>query len=240
MTTADNVCLAKNGNNYYCEYCDYSTSKKYNIDIHCESKKHKNNITTTGDNELMAKNIDQKKYSCKNCEKIFNDRAGLWRHNKKCNSQQNIVCDVTDINNSKSEESLCEKIEIYDLVKYLMKENNELKSMMMEQNNKMIEQQNIVLEIAKNVTHNTTHTNAIHTLLLVLAHTLSSDFLPSASAEIFTSTPVTDVTMSVFLCDSRSNSASSVLCSVNDSNTARRRVRLPSTRAVSSTTSSFS
>ena len=161
MTTADNVYLAKNGNNYYCEYCDYSTSKKYNIDIHYESKKHKNNITTTGDNELMAKNIDLKKYSCKNCEKIFNDRAGLWRHNKKCNSQQNIVSGVTDINNSKSEESLCEKIEIYDLVKYLMKENNELKSMMMEQNNKMIEQQNIVLEIAKNGTHNTTtHTNS--------------------------------------------------------------------------------
>jgi hypothetical protein len=92
---------------------------------------------------------------------MFKDRAGLWRHNKKCNSPQNNDSDVTDVNNSKSEESLCEKIEIYDLVKYLMKENNELKSMMMEQNNKMIEQQNIVLEIAKNGTHNTTtHTNS--------------------------------------------------------------------------------
>jgi Txe/YoeB family toxin of Txe-Axe toxin-antitoxin module len=40
-----------------------------------------------------------------------------------------------------------------------MKENNELKGMMMEQNNKMMEQQNIVLEIAKNGTHNTTTNN---------------------------------------------------------------------------------
>ncbi len=161
MTTVDNDFLAKNGNNYYCEYCHYTTCKKYNIEIHYESKKHKNNVITTGDNELLAKNIIQKKYSCKNCDKMFKDRAGLWRHNKKCNSSQNNDSDVTDVNNSKSEESLCEKIEIYDLVKYLMKENNELKSMMMEQNNKMIEQQNIVLEIAKNGTHNTTtHTNS--------------------------------------------------------------------------------
>ncbi len=148
MTTADNVFLAKNGNNYYCEYCDYSTSKKYNIDIHYESKKHKNNITTTGDNELMAKNSTLKKYSCKKCDKNFNDRAGLWRHNKKCDLQQNTESDITDINNSKNEELLCEKMNVYDLVKYLMKENGELKTMMMEQ-------QNIVLEIAKNGTHNT-------------------------------------------------------------------------------------
>jgi hypothetical protein len=160
MTTLDNEYLAKNGNNYYCECCDYSTCKKYNYVIHFDTKKHKNNVITTGNNDFLAKNSTQKKYSCKKCDKIFNDRAGLWRHNKKCDPQQNTVSDITGINNSKSEESLCEKIEIYDLVKYLMKENNELKSIMMEQNNKMIEQQNIVLEIAKNGTHNTTHTNS--------------------------------------------------------------------------------
>ena len=51
MTTVDNDFLAKNGNIYHCEYCDYSTCKKYNIDIHRDSKKLKNNVITTGDNE---------------------------------------------------------------------------------------------------------------------------------------------------------------------------------------------
>jgi len=43
---------------------------------------------------------------------------------------------------------LDDKMNVYDLVKYLMKENSELKNMMIEQNN-------TVLEIAKNGTHNT-------------------------------------------------------------------------------------
>jgi hypothetical protein len=47
-----------------------------------------------------------------------------------------------------------------DLIMLLIKENAELKMVMIEQQNKIMEQQNIVLEIAKNGTHNTTHTNS--------------------------------------------------------------------------------
>jgi hypothetical protein len=100
-----------------------------------------------------------KKYICQNCEKEFNDRAGLWRHNKKCSVE--VVLDAAEINDLHlyNEKINCENLQIYDLVKYLMKENSELKNMMMEQNNKMMEQQNLVLEIAKNGTHNTTTNN---------------------------------------------------------------------------------
>jgi hypothetical protein len=59
---------------FFCEKCDYRTSKKSSYDIHILSIKH--NATTP----LLLAN---KKYNCPTCSKIFNDRAGLWRHGKK-------------------------------------------------------------------------------------------------------------------------------------------------------------
>jgi hypothetical protein len=113
MTTIDNVCLVKTSNKYHCLACDYSTQRKYNFEIHLESIKHKNNALTTNDNAFLVKTSN--KYNCQCCEKIFNDRAGLWRHKKKCNNitEENMV--TTD----------------KDLVMMLIKENTELKNMMM-------------------------------------------------------------------------------------------------------------
>ena len=87
MTTNNNVFLAKTSNNYYCEKCDYKTTRKYNLCIHYESVKHKNNVFTKNDNDKLAK--PEKKYVCLNCDKPFNDRSGLWRHKKKCQDTNN-------------------------------------------------------------------------------------------------------------------------------------------------------
>jgi hypothetical protein len=78
----------------------------------------------------------------------------LWKHKQKCNENTNIE-KITEI----EKETETEKLDIYDLVKYLMKENGELKTMMVDQQNKIMDQQNIVFEIAKNGTHNTTNSH---------------------------------------------------------------------------------
>jgi hypothetical protein len=73
---------------------------------------------------------------CDICDKPFNDRAGLWRHKKRCS----LEC----------EQSVVKKTEVEDLkeiMKYLMKENSEMKNM-------MLEQQNMVLEVVKHGTYN--------------------------------------------------------------------------------------
>jgi hypothetical protein len=78
---------------------------------------------------------------CDICDKPFNDRAGLWRHRKKCtNVSENNVCSVIE---SKTNEIN----DLKEIMKYLMKENSEMKNM-------MLEQQNMVLEVVKNGTHN--------------------------------------------------------------------------------------
>ena len=83
---------------------------------------------TTNNNSFLAK-TSTKKYPCQNCNKDFNDRAGLWRHKKKCSNN-----DILEENQ-----------ELKEFMKYLMKENTEMKNMMM--------------EVIKNGTHNTNTTN---------------------------------------------------------------------------------
>lgn len=94
MTTLDNVFNAKLCCKFYCNYCHYGTSKKSSYDNHNDSKRHKTNILTTIDNDSDAK-LCQKKYSCGNCDKDFNDRAGLWRHKKKCKIKE--CSNISDI-----------------------------------------------------------------------------------------------------------------------------------------------
>jgi hypothetical protein len=140
MTTNDNEIKQKLCFKYYCEKCDYGTSKKSSFDNHIESKKHKNNDLTTNDNENYAK-LCSKKYSCENCEKCFNDRAGLWRHKQKCNKQQN---------SNKSPEISQE------LILTIIKQNSELQQTIVEQNK-------TITEMSKNIqTTNSHNTNNSH------------------------------------------------------------------------------
>jgi hypothetical protein len=73
--------------------------------------------------------------------KTFGDRAGLWRHKKKCNIQS-----VTDSN--------VENIDKDQLILMLIKQNSELIK-------DTSEFKNMMMEVIKNGTHNTTtHTNS--------------------------------------------------------------------------------
>ena len=76
MTTNDNEKLVKTSKLFYCEMCDYSTGRHFNLQLHFNSIKHKNNETTT---ELVE---TSNRYKCVNCNKSHIDRAGLWRHKR--------------------------------------------------------------------------------------------------------------------------------------------------------------
>jgi len=138
MTTIDNKKVAKSCLTFYCEFCNYGTSKKSSMLKHYSTSKHQK---TTNDNAKVAKSCSTG-YSCNVCEKTFNDRAGLWRHNKKCGSfmkkDDNFVVDK-------------------ELVMLLIKENSELKNLMLEEHKST---QQLMLEVIKNGTNNTIHTNS--------------------------------------------------------------------------------
>jgi hypothetical protein len=136
MTTFDNDSLGKLGKiseEFCCKKCDYTTYVKYNFKLHLKSIKHKNNETTTNNNELLGK--ISKKYECENCEKCFNDRAGLWRHNKKCKIEEK-----------------------FENIKNNEPSDKELIVMLLKQNSQLIDKN---CELSKNLQMNNSHNKTI-------------------------------------------------------------------------------
>jgi len=146
MTTYDNVFKQKISKQFCCEICDYNTRRKGNYEIHILSKKHQNNEITT-DNNIIKQNISKKSH-CKKCDKNFNDRAGLWRHKKKCKIEE----DKNDILNT-NENKIFELTN--ETIINILKQNSEFQQILLEQNK-------TILELSKNnsITNNTTHTNS--------------------------------------------------------------------------------
>lgn len=59
---------------YYCENCDYNTSRLSNWKKHIKTKKHR---------------VKPNRINCGFCGELFGSRTTLWRHKKKC--KKNIV-----------------------------------------------------------------------------------------------------------------------------------------------------
>jgi hypothetical protein len=126
----------KNPTIFHCEFCDYKTLYSKDYKKHILTKKHINNEN----NVLTTQKVLLKKFTCEKCNKEFKDRAGLWRHSKKC--------DLSDVY-----ETICHDKEI---ILMLIKDNSELKNM-------LVEQQNIMMKVIENGTHNTTNNTTTNT-----------------------------------------------------------------------------
>jgi len=122
---------------YSCKKCDFNTSNKKDFNRHIHSKKH-----IINDFQCSSIVEDPKKsYLCK-CGKNYKDNSGLWRHKKKCKVENKEV--KLDNNNDISKEQLI--LLLINQNSELIKETSEFKNLMM--------------EVIKNGTHNTTYTNS--------------------------------------------------------------------------------
>ena len=120
---------------FYCENCDYGTSKKSSYDDHLISKRHNKSTIINNDLPKFCSG-----YICQNCGKKYKDNSGLWRHKKSCKHTFNSIKDIT------------KKEEVETLVQYLMKENSEFKQLIIDQNKQMI-------ELSKNTGNNNNNIN---------------------------------------------------------------------------------
>jgi len=147
MTTKNEQNEQNDKNLFYCKICDYNCFKKYNYDRHILTSKHKKqqNSTKTTKNEGLEQN---NKYTCNNCNKIYKDRAGLWRHKKKC------------VENNKEDFSQNEFKMLTNLVLEVIKQNQELISQNNEVHKQNQELQKNVIEVMKNGTNNTNNINS--------------------------------------------------------------------------------
>ena len=152
--------VPKSSETYFCEKCDYRTSRNSQYQRHLLTAKHKQ--------QQLATNLGPKGSTCFtcNCGKEFKDRSGLWRHSKKCPI------------NEKDEPITKE------LVMQLIKQNQNLQDMLHEQHNKMFE----LAKEGKYITNNTTN-NKTFNLQVYLNETCKdainlTDFVDSIKVQI--------------------------------------------------------
>ena len=114
---------------YLCENCEYTSNNKKDYTKHLLTLKHQN-----FENETNLKQKSPKipknpqlfpKLSCI-CGKIYNSRTTLWRHKKQC--FQEVLPDDKLSEDKLLEDNLSDK----DLIMMLIKENSELKNIVLD------------------------------------------------------------------------------------------------------------
>jgi len=128
--------------NFYCNNCSYSTCRKSQYDRHILTSKHKttyNNLHTD-----LQKVQKSSKFVC-SCGKQYLHRQSLWGHKKKCSFIYKSV------NNEENDQ---EEVPINTTtILELLKQNNEFKELIIEQNKKF-------LELMTSINNNTTNETA--------------------------------------------------------------------------------
>ena len=122
---------------YQCKFCDYLTSKIYDFKKHIHTKKHAQSGLSMAIDDFSIESDDKtrkKNFICANCNKLYKDNSGLWRHKKRCYLSQN----------TRQDKCVKDTPQITpNLVLSILKQNTELTNLVVEQNK-------TILELAKN------------------------------------------------------------------------------------------
>ena len=130
----DNQKVPKNDKKFFCEYCDYHTSRQSQYDRHLMTQKHKNrenyNKNTT--------NYNKKSSIVCECGKEYNHRASLYNHQKRCSYRAELK---SELKVPKLSSDMIVKLiqDNNDIRANLLKENLELRNQLNEQHKQITE-----------------------------------------------------------------------------------------------------
>jgi hypothetical protein len=124
--------MPKNAEIFGCEICNFKCSKKSNYNKHLLTAKHKKFTKFTEKNAEL-----NNKYICDICDKHYTSRMGLWKHKQKCIIEEHkrmtlIQEDEEHILLPNSENTITTMME-------LIKQNQEFKELIVEQNKQLVE-----------------------------------------------------------------------------------------------------
>ena len=155
--------LKKNLQRFYCEKCDFKCYMKCDWDRHITRPKHSGNAIG---NDFGPKKL-KKTYFCA-CGRQYASGSGLWKHKKtcdhlSCNDGEGSFDDDFEISDTVLETNKpISKRGSYDLnekemIVMLIKDNTDLRKMLIEQSKETSEFKNMVIDICKNGTSNSTN-----------------------------------------------------------------------------------
>jgi len=115
---------------FYCEKCDYTCSKPSDFNKHINSKKH---------NAIYCYNTATKISLTCHCGKIYKHTSSFYRHKKNCKINRDNSEELSDTDtNSEKEEDVKGEVDS-SLVLELLKDNKEMRMLLIEQNKQMME-----------------------------------------------------------------------------------------------------
>ncbi len=176
---------AKKRQNFICEKCDFICSKQCDWVRHSLTSKHQNR---TNRRKIEPKSNQKKtpEKNCQYCNTFYKSKSGLWNHQQKCKMNNeilqssshvnndhvvNIILDNNSLNSENTEttyyngQDITElKPEEYscDIILHLIKQNEEFKQIMVEQNKSIIDMMSQNQNVVNNNTinsHNKTTNN---------------------------------------------------------------------------------
>lgn len=131
---------------HFCKLCDYTTSSRKDFNKHTSTSKHqkKDNENQIEQNRTENPEKSHSKIVCKNCNKSYLSKSGLWNHQKKCIEKP--------VENTIVPTELTSTAVIIEIIK----QNQEFKTLLIEQQKIQMEQQkenkeliNKVIELSK-------------------------------------------------------------------------------------------
>jgi hypothetical protein len=109
--------MQKHDKQLVCELCDYKCSRMFCMQQHLSTTKHIN--------ATKKVHIATSKYVCSNCDKVFKHHSSMYRHQTKCNIKDALGKDI---------------------VVELLKQNQDFKQLIIDQNNKLEQQNKLFVE----------------------------------------------------------------------------------------------
>jgi hypothetical protein len=141
--------MPKNAEKIECQNCSFICYKQSNYDKHLLTAKHKNRTILNNLEQKMPKNAKQL-FLC-DCGKKYTARNSFWYHKQKCNiTQENIDENIDEIKGDLTDSNV---------ILHILKQNDEFKQLIVEQNKTILEQNSKLIEICKQGTSNTNISN---------------------------------------------------------------------------------
>ena len=141
---------SKNAKIFECKSCDFSSSKESEYIRHIATGKHKRLTNIENDNK------NTKIFTCDLCSKHYFSRVGLWKHEKVCIKNNNVILSETDIaaNVSNFDKEINQVI-TKDMFMELINDNKEMIKIIKDQH----EQIKSMIPKMGNTINNTTNNN---------------------------------------------------------------------------------